>query len=377
MSITIIDNTTEQVYTILTDFAGAAVRAEAAADLSQAWAEGTEPGGAGTKSAKEHSEDAEASATAAGVSETNAGVSETNAGLSEAKAEKWAEENEDVEVEVGKYSAKHHSAKAEGFKDDAETAASQAQGAVDTHAATVGNHTDVDLTGAADGDYLKRESGVWVRESELDSFKRIFGFVEWGAVALSEFTEEIKSGTGASSIRGRSLLLDTGTTAGSTVGRATQNASGWLTGISSVSVDFSRPLGLSFTFSRIEAGVGAVCYLYFGGNPTDNSAPSKLGFGVKIENGALYGVSYNGSTLLTLDLSKSVSINETVNVTVYGTGAGGVYMYYVNNVYSGSINGGAQGLSGSNHSTIRLWCTNTANSQRYRFSINSVKAFGV
>jgi hypothetical protein len=135
------------------------------------------------------------------------------------------------------------------------------QGKVDTHAATVGNHTDVDLTGAADGDYLKRESGVWVRESELDSFKRIFGFVEWGAVALSEFTEEIKSGTGASSIRGRSLLLDTGTTAGSTVGRATQNASGWLAGISSVSVDFSRPLGLSFTFSRIEAGVGAVCYL--------------------------------------------------------------------------------------------------------------------
>jgi hypothetical protein len=64
MSITIIDNTTEQVYTILTDFAGAAVRAEAAADLSQAWAEGTEPGGAGTKSAAEHAADAGAAAEA-------------------------------------------------------------------------------------------------------------------------------------------------------------------------------------------------------------------------------------------------------------------------------------------------------------------------
>jgi hypothetical protein len=85
---------------------------DAAVALAEAWAEGTEPGGAGTKSAKKHSEDADARATAAGVSETNAGVSETNAGLSEAKAEKWAEEDEDIEVEAGKYSARHWAAKA-------------------------------------------------------------------------------------------------------------------------------------------------------------------------------------------------------------------------------------------------------------------------
>jgi hypothetical protein len=63
---------------------------------------------------------AEAAAAAALVSENNAATSEnnadtreTNAQLAEDKAEAWAEEDEDVEVETGKYSAKHWSAKAE------------------------------------------------------------------------------------------------------------------------------------------------------------------------------------------------------------------------------------------------------------------------
>jgi len=61
--------------------------------------------------------------------ETNLASSEsakTGALASEVKAGKWAEENEDIEVEVGKHSAKHHSAKAEGFKTEAEAAATQA-----------------------------------------------------------------------------------------------------------------------------------------------------------------------------------------------------------------------------------------------------------
>lgn len=53
------------------------------------------------------------SATNAASSETNAGTSETNAASSETKSRKWAEELEDVAVEVGKYSARHWAAKAQ------------------------------------------------------------------------------------------------------------------------------------------------------------------------------------------------------------------------------------------------------------------------
>lgn len=60
-------------------------------------------------------DDAEASATAAATSETNAATSETNAAASETKAEQWAEEDEDVAVEAGKFSAFHWAQKSEAF----------------------------------------------------------------------------------------------------------------------------------------------------------------------------------------------------------------------------------------------------------------------
>ena len=58
---------------------------------------------------------ASASESAAGASASSAATSEAAASASEAKAEKWAEETVDTEVESGKYSAKHWSAKAEGY----------------------------------------------------------------------------------------------------------------------------------------------------------------------------------------------------------------------------------------------------------------------
>jgi len=60
---------------------------------------------------------AETSATEAGNSATAASDSETAAGNSETKAEQWAEEAEDVEVETGKFSAKHWATKAQNFGD--------------------------------------------------------------------------------------------------------------------------------------------------------------------------------------------------------------------------------------------------------------------
>tara|TARA_R110002020_G_scaffold272789_3_gene487858 strand:- start:1350 stop:2735 length:1386 start_codon:yes stop_codon:yes gene_type:complete len=53
------------------------------------------------------------SASDASTSESNASTSETNALASENKAQKWAEEDEDVEVETGEYSAKHYALKAQ------------------------------------------------------------------------------------------------------------------------------------------------------------------------------------------------------------------------------------------------------------------------
>lgn len=97
--------------------------AQVKADLASDWAEkapGEDVAGAGTRSAKHH---ALAAASDRGLAQDAAdaatGASGTATGAAEAaedardKAQAWADTAEDVEVESGKYSAKHHAAKAE------------------------------------------------------------------------------------------------------------------------------------------------------------------------------------------------------------------------------------------------------------------------
>ena len=89
------------------DALGAKELAETARDKAQDWAEEAEDTEVetGQYSAKHHALKADASADAAAASESNTSDSE-------AMAAKWAEETEDTEVTTGAYSAKHHASKA-------------------------------------------------------------------------------------------------------------------------------------------------------------------------------------------------------------------------------------------------------------------------
>ena len=86
-------------------------------------------------SASTSASNALASENAAQLSEDNASTSEANAlasenaaHSSELKSEKWAEETKDVEVESGKYSAKHYSEYAMQYRDEAQLAAQSLSG---------------------------------------------------------------------------------------------------------------------------------------------------------------------------------------------------------------------------------------------------------
>ena len=103
---------------------------------SQAWAENPEniPVENDQYSALHHASKAAVSASNAATSETNAlesasnaYASEMNAAASEDKAAKWAQEDEDVEVEPGKYSAFHYKEKALAAQIRAEYAAANAE----------------------------------------------------------------------------------------------------------------------------------------------------------------------------------------------------------------------------------------------------------
>ncbi len=75
----------------------------------------------------------------AGTHEANAQTAESGAVAARNKAEKWADEDEDVEVETGQYSSKHHAAKSAG---SASSAASSATAAGNSESAAQGHAND-------------------------------------------------------------------------------------------------------------------------------------------------------------------------------------------------------------------------------------------
>jgi hypothetical protein len=99
------------------DAEAARVAAEAARDKAAQWAENPEnvEVEAGQYSALHHKEKALDAQIAAAASATAASTSEGNALASENKAHKWAEEDEDVQVQTGEYSAYHWAQKAAYF----------------------------------------------------------------------------------------------------------------------------------------------------------------------------------------------------------------------------------------------------------------------
>ncbi|MGE4532088.1 hypothetical protein [Halomonas sp.] len=112
----------------------------------------------------------ETEATNAADSATAASNSASASETARDKSQEWAENPEDVEVETGQYSALHHAAKAEGFKDTAEAAAAAAQSAAGLPS-------------------LAGNGGKSLKAKEDESG------VEWGPGLLSEYQEFTSSGT--------------------------------------------------------------------------------------------------------------------------------------------------------------------------------------
>ena len=92
--------------------------------------------------------EASTSATTAGVKAAEASTSATSAAASSTKASQWAETAENVAVETGKYSAKHHAIKAAASATSASTSASSASTSAST-ATTKAGEAATSATNAA------------------------------------------------------------------------------------------------------------------------------------------------------------------------------------------------------------------------------------
>lgn len=114
----------------------------AAASESNAAASASAAAGSESRAATSES-NAAGSASAAATSESNAAGSASAAASSENKAKDWAEKAENVPVETGQYSAKHHALKAAASASSAasdKTAAQTAANTATTKAGEAGDH---------------------------------------------------------------------------------------------------------------------------------------------------------------------------------------------------------------------------------------------
>lgn len=155
-----------------------------------------------------HADDAETAQTAAELAQTNAEtaqtgaeLAETNAQAHELKAEKWAEEDEDVEVEPGKYSSLHHAAKAATTLSAAFIDVGQITN-LDTVIGSVHFGFDQDAIGAPDGTYdavgwqivASGQTTQWILRYEGASNSFLIrtddgsGFSDWNNVVLDTGT---------------------------------------------------------------------------------------------------------------------------------------------------------------------------------------------
>ena len=146
------------------------------------------------------------SETNAATSETNAGISETNALAHELKGQDWATEAEDVQVEVGLYSAFHWAAKA------AASAASFVEVNDLTAAVTWANVPNANIT---QGSVTQHQAALTITESQISDLTHITNYLTNDAsdtMSSSGSTVLTIEGTGAGytngALRLRSLQAD-------------------------------------------------------------------------------------------------------------------------------------------------------------------------
>lgn len=113
-----------------------------------------------------------------------ASISETNALASEDKAEKWAEEDEDVEVEAGKYSSKHYSIKSQDSADASEISRQAAEALLDNFDDRYLGSFSVEPTVDNDGDPLQNGALYFNSTTKLLNVYDILT-LSWVAIPVS------------------------------------------------------------------------------------------------------------------------------------------------------------------------------------------------
>ena len=233
-----------------------------------------------------------------------------------------------------------------------------------------GSVTPVDLTGQADGDYLRNDAGVWKPRTPSAVLQNIVMTDQFETIDVDHFlsTAVALSGSVGANIAYRRLAVDSGTTANSTA-RASTREMAFNSGKNTVFIDFDAMTILRLTIARYNDTSTGVFWAFYGNIHNDAVAdPARKGIGLRIDYRAIKGIVHDGAALTVVDLTTNTTSRLPIIYDIVSHGNGTVD-WYINGVFKDTTNSGPTGQSDAEAGAMRYFLTNGANAAAHRFDI--------
>ena len=223
----------------------------------------------------------------------------------------------------------------------------------------------VDLTGQADGDYIRNDGGGWKPRTTAELVQDIILQDQWSVYQCAELDNRAVAGTGSAVIDStRYLGLTTGATAGGSARAGIADRSGWTINTDYRTMDFGKPIILvSFVRPETTTGTNSQYWGYIGvDDGAAMSDPTTKGIGFRCDCLAVKGIVHDGATLTVVDLTTNLVRRRAHKIAVVSDGAGNV-SWYVDDVYKANTALGPVGVSALGEDALRYWITNGAHEE--------------
>ena len=239
-----------------------------------------------------------------------------------------------------------------------------------------GSVTPVDLTGQADGDYIRNDAGVWKPKTARNVLADLLPLAKWDSLKPRDYTETGVTGTSTiGATRPFYGLLYTGVTSNSTLYFRVSRFSGLSRSEAHTVVDFDKLIVWKFRIASAGQTTGTGIIWGMVGGCLENAAagdPTHKAFGIKVIGTAIHGTVHDGATQNTVDLSTAFA-NNPQDILIISL-AGNV-QWYVDNVYKGVSNNGPTGDSTGSYNPVGYSMTNGANAAAHRLNIYDAKLY--
>ena len=245
-----------------------------------------------------------------------------------------------------------------------------------------GSVTPVDLTGQADGDYIRNDGGVYKPRTAGQVIRDLLYQDLWQQVEINDlfFTHSAFTNTGR--YRGdagwRWRAVETSTTANSTARLSIRNAAALSFGQTYTLIDWRKVVAISFrvqVLSPTASTANSQKWIYWGDKHDDAvQDPTRKGIGIRCDQNAIFGITHNGTTLTSVATGQVLNGAILVDVFILSDGVGNVD-WYINGVLRASSANGPAALGTAEENCIRMYLTNGADASNNVWSCHAMNIY--